>query len=139
MAVQAAAEDATPRLEAMRLARGLSKTEVAQSVGVSTPTLTRWENGGSAPSSSKRAALASALGVSLVEIADALGLPRPVTLVPNPAPELPSPDADALEARRARFLEIVLDRLQDEAVDPEWRKTAAMTARALGFNLDGRP
>ena len=60
-------------LRAARLRAGLSRSEVAQRVGVSEATVKGWENGARAPKASTHAALAGALGMAF----EALEKPGP--------------------------------------------------------------
>ena len=55
-------------LRAARLRAGLSRSELAQRVGVSEATVKGWENGTRAPKASTHAALAKSLGVAFEEL-----------------------------------------------------------------------
>lgn len=56
------------RLQRLRIARGLSQTEVADRMGVSAPSISGWEKGRARPKSSRVAALADLLDVTVGDL-----------------------------------------------------------------------
>lgn len=53
-----------------RLAKELTMAELAKQLGVSVPTVSRWENGEDFPAAARLPALADALGCSIDELYD---------------------------------------------------------------------
>jgi transcriptional regulator with XRE-family HTH domain len=58
------------RLRTLRLESGLTTTELGAAAGVSSRTISRWEDGEGQPSISQAAKIAVALGVSLDSMSD---------------------------------------------------------------------
>ena len=69
------------RLRRMRLRRGLSARVVASRTGVSTSTLLSWERGDAKPTWARARVLARVLRVPVIEVFDAVGLPRPQAML----------------------------------------------------------
>ena len=65
------------RLRHLRVVKGLSQSDVAQQLGVRTPSVSGWETGRARPKPDRLAALAEVLGVSLAELE---GAPSPAKL-----------------------------------------------------------
>lgn len=63
-------------LRDIRLMKGLLQKAVADSVGVSVQTVSRWENGDDEPSAPARPHLSKALGISDVKLANAIAESR---------------------------------------------------------------
>lgn len=58
------------KIQAYREAAGMNKTELARKLGVSIPTVSRWENGEDFPAAARLPALATALDCTIDELYD---------------------------------------------------------------------
>lgn len=59
---------ARPTLHELRTNAGLSQDDLAELVGVSQPTISRWEDGTMTPNTDKLRSLAKALGVTIEDL-----------------------------------------------------------------------
>lgn len=82
------------RLYGLRKGRGMSQEQLAERIGVSRQTISKWETGQSTPDLEKLTALAECFGVTLDALA---GRAEPAQTPPETPPEVPT-------RRKARLL-----------------------------------
>ena len=75
------------RITALRTARGLSQEALAQRLGVSRQSISKWETGASTPELDKLTALADLFGLTLDELVRGEAIPTPE---PTPDPAAPT-------------------------------------------------
>ena len=77
------------RITALRTARGLSQEALAQQLGVSRQSISKWETGASTPELDKLTALADLFGLTLDELVRGEAIPTPEPTAAVPAGTIP--------------------------------------------------